>query len=84
MSTGIVIVGANGRMGRTISGLAAADPEYRLAGLVDSKEHLDALSGASCPVSDDLEALLPRATITILKWWNCTTTARRTPPAARP
>ncbi len=58
MSTGIVIVGANGRMGRTISGLAAADPEYRLAGLVDSKEHLDALSGASCPVSDDLEALL--------------------------
>ncbi len=61
MSTGIVIVGANGRMGRTISGLAAADPEYRLAGLVDSKEHLDALSGASCPVSDDLEALLPQA-----------------------
>lgn len=36
MSTDIIIVGANGRMGRTISGLAAADPEYRLAGLVDS------------------------------------------------
>lgn len=60
MSTGIVIVGANGRMGRTISGLAAADPEYRLDGLVDSKEHLDALTGAACPVSDDLEALLPQ------------------------
>ena len=46
MSTAIIVVGANGRMGRTISGLAANDPAYTLAGLVDSKEHLDALSGA--------------------------------------
>lgn len=61
MSTGIVVVGANGRMGRTISGLVAADPEYRLVGLVDSKEHLDALAGAGCPVTDDLETLLPQA-----------------------
>ena len=40
MSTAIIVVGANGRMGRTISGLAANDPAYTLAGLVDSKEHL--------------------------------------------
>ena len=36
MSTAIIVVGANGRMGRTISGLAANDPAYTLAGLVDS------------------------------------------------
>ena len=41
MSTGIVVVGANGRMGRTISGLVAADPEYRLVGLVDSSRCID-------------------------------------------
>ena len=41
MSTAIIVVGANGRMGRTISGLAAADPAYTLAGLVDSREHLE-------------------------------------------
>ncbi len=61
MSTGIVVVGANGRMGRTISGLVAVDPKYRLAGLVDIKEHLDALAGTDCPVTNDLEALLPQA-----------------------
>ena len=60
MSTAIIVVGANGRMGRTISGLAANDPAYTLAGLVDSKEHLDALSGAGCPVADSLGALLPQ------------------------
>ena len=61
MSTAIIVVGANGRMGRTISHLAATEPGYSLAGMVDSKEHLGKLAGAACPVADTLAALLPQA-----------------------
>lgn len=60
MSTAIIVVGANGRMGRTISALAAADPAYTLAGLVDSKEHLADLAGANCPTAVTLEEILPQ------------------------
>ena len=56
MSTAIIVVGANGRMGRTISHLAATEPGYSLAGMVDSKEHLGKLAGAACPVADRLSA----------------------------
>jgi len=61
MSTSIIVVGANGRMGKTISGLAAEDEQFALAGLVDSKERLAGLAGAACPVSDSLADLLPKA-----------------------
>lgn len=61
MSTAIIVVGANGRMGRTISALAAADPAYTLAGLVDGREHLAGLAGADCPVAATLEEILPQA-----------------------
>lgn len=61
MSTAIIVVGANGRMGRTISALAAADPAYALAGLVDGREHLAGLAGADCPVAATLEEILPQA-----------------------
>lgn len=44
MSTSIIVVGASGRMGKTISGLVEADPQFTLAGLVDSPERI----GASC------------------------------------
>ena len=60
MSTSIIVVGASGRMGKTISGLVEADPQFTLAGLVDSPERIGALAGASCPVSDSLAALLPK------------------------
>lgn len=61
MSTAIIVVGADGRMGRTIRSLAAADPAYRLAGLVDGKDHLAGLAGADCPVAATLEEILPQA-----------------------
>lgn len=61
MSTAIVVVGANGRMGRTISHLAATEPAFSLAGLVDSKEHVEKLAGSSCPVGDSLAAVLAKA-----------------------
>ena len=60
MSTSIIVVGASGRMGKTISGLVEADPQFTLAGLVDSPERIAALAGAACPVSDSLAALLPK------------------------
>ncbi|SDF35706.1 4-hydroxy-tetrahydrodipicolinate reductase [Desulfovibrio legallii] len=60
MSTAIIVVGANGRMGRTISHLAATEPAYSLAGMVDSKERVGELGGASCPVSADLGELLTK------------------------
>ena len=60
MSTSIIVVGASGRMGKTISGLVEADPQFTLAGLVDSPERVGALAGAACPVSDSLAALLPK------------------------
>ena len=46
MSTSIIVVGASGRMGKTISGLVEADPQFTLAGLVDSPERIAALAGA--------------------------------------
>ena len=61
MSTSIIVVGANGRMGRTISQLVAAEPAFSLAGLVDSKEHVGKLAGSPCPVGDSLAAVLPQA-----------------------
>lgn len=61
MSTAIIVVGANGRMGKTISHLAATEPAFSLAGLVDSREHVENLAGASCPVGDSLAAVLPKA-----------------------
>ncbi|MBQ3060614.1 MAG: 4-hydroxy-tetrahydrodipicolinate reductase [Desulfovibrio sp.] len=61
MSTAIVVMGANGRMGRTISDLIAADTAFTLAGLVDHKDCLAALSSAVCPVADSLACILPQA-----------------------
>ncbi|MDR1659330.1 MAG: 4-hydroxy-tetrahydrodipicolinate reductase [Desulfovibrio sp.] len=61
MKTAIVIVGANGRMGRTVTGLVTADPELSLAGLVDREEEVHALAAFHCPAADNLEDILPGA-----------------------
>ncbi|MDR3358964.1 MAG: 4-hydroxy-tetrahydrodipicolinate reductase [Desulfovibrio sp.] len=58
MKTAIVVVGANGRMGKTIAGLAAADPSLDLAGLVDREEAAHGLAAFGCPAGDSLEAIL--------------------------
>ncbi|MCR5813666.1 MAG: 4-hydroxy-tetrahydrodipicolinate reductase [Desulfovibrio sp.] len=63
MSTSVVVVGANGRMGRTICDVAQNSPEYTLAGGVDSPARVAELSlrmVGKCPVSDNLQDLLGR------------------------
>ncbi|MDR2572810.1 MAG: 4-hydroxy-tetrahydrodipicolinate reductase [Desulfovibrio sp.] len=59
MNTAIVIVGANGQMGKTLAGLIAGEPDLALAGLVDREEHLTALAASGLPTADTLEAVLP-------------------------
>ena len=60
MSTSVVVVGAGGRMGKTICQLVEAEEGYVLAGMVDSKERVAELAGASCLVADNLADLLPK------------------------
>jgi 4-hydroxy-tetrahydrodipicolinate reductase len=61
MKIGIIVMGACGRMGKTICELVNADEKYTLAGMVERPEALAKLAGATCPVSDSLSTLLPRA-----------------------
>ena len=63
MSISVVVVGANGRMGRTICDVAQNSSEYVLVGGVDSPAHVAELSlrmVGKCPVSDNLPDLLTR------------------------
>lgn len=57
-STGIIVLGANGRMGQEICRLAATEPEFHLAGAVDIKNTLSELASLGCPVSDEPAELL--------------------------
>lgn len=59
MKTQIIVTGACGRMGRTIAGLVRDSGTCELAGLVERTECVAALHGQDCPVSDNLEELLP-------------------------
>lgn len=61
MSEQIIVVGANGRMGRTVCGLAQATNGFVLAGAVDIPGALPALSGLGCSVASDLAEILPAA-----------------------
>ncbi|MDD2967430.1 MAG: 4-hydroxy-tetrahydrodipicolinate reductase [Desulfovibrionaceae bacterium] len=61
MKTGIVVMGACGRMGKTICDLVNADERYTLAGMVERPEALAKLAGAACPVGDSLHSVLPQA-----------------------
>ncbi|MBQ7456564.1 MAG: 4-hydroxy-tetrahydrodipicolinate reductase [Desulfovibrio sp.] len=63
MGTSFVIVGANGRMGRTLCDLIGQEPDLSLVGAVDTPEHVADVSlrmVGKCPVSDSLENLLAR------------------------
>ncbi|MBD5627192.1 MAG: 4-hydroxy-tetrahydrodipicolinate reductase [Desulfovibrio sp.] len=55
--TRIVIIGAAGRMGRTIRRLAEEEGNFVIAGLVDREEGLAGLSEGAVPVGPSLEAL---------------------------
>lgn len=58
MSMPIIVMGANGRMGRTICTLVQEDPAYTLAGVVERSEFAAALASLPCPVTQDVEDLL--------------------------
>jgi 4-hydroxy-tetrahydrodipicolinate reductase len=54
----VIIMGANGRMGATLSHMAVHDPELELAGLVERKGRQQGLEGFGCPVVEDVRELL--------------------------
>lgn len=58
MPQNIIVMGANGRMGRTIINLIMSEPELRLAGAVEIPSNMEHISGLPCPVSDSIEKLL--------------------------
>ena len=59
MATPLIIMGAGGRMGRTIATLAEEDNSYSLAALVDRADYLAQLHGDNdCLITDDLRAAL--------------------------
>ncbi|MBQ9536670.1 MAG: 4-hydroxy-tetrahydrodipicolinate reductase [Desulfovibrionaceae bacterium] len=60
----IIVIGANGRMGRTICDLVLASQEFTLAGCVDNAASVAEVSlrmVGKCPVSDDLGELVERS-----------------------
>ncbi|MGE4293696.1 MAG: 4-hydroxy-tetrahydrodipicolinate reductase [Desulfovibrio sp.] len=59
--TDVIIMGAKGRMGATLAGLAMADEELNLGGVTERSGNTDGLERFNCPVSDNLEALLKLA-----------------------
>ena len=60
--TSVVMIGANGRMGRMIASLAQEDVEFALSGVIDresAREELKTRFG-DCPVGASLEEMLPK------------------------
>lgn len=57
---GIIVLGANGRMGRTICQLAKNEPQFRLAGAVDVKNVLSELATMGSPVCDNVAEILAK------------------------
>lgn len=56
--TSVIVLGANGRMGRAICELAKEEPDFELAGAVDVKNALASLANLGSPVSSDLAEIL--------------------------
>lgn len=54
----IVVLGANGRMGKTIIGLLLNGYGLKLAGAVDCKDNLQKLADLPCPVADNMKDIL--------------------------
>lgn len=55
--TGIIVAGANGKMGQAIINLVEADPDFELAGALETGDYLKELEHLPCPVSDNLAEL---------------------------
>lgn len=56
--TGIVVMGAAGRMGSTLVELVQADPELELAGALETEAKLSSLQGLECHTGSDLSSCL--------------------------
>lgn len=60
MATNVIIMGASGRMGATLAGMARQDPELSLAGVCERPGYTNGLESLECLVSDNLSELLPQ------------------------
>ncbi len=63
MANSFIVVGANGRMGRTLCDLIVENENFDLVGATDSSERVAELSlrmVGKCPVSDSLEEIVKR------------------------
>lgn len=60
MSTQIIVMGAMGRMGATIAGLIAADPETELAGVVEKPGNEEGLEAYGCDTGTDLAVMVKK------------------------
>lgn len=56
----VVVMGALGRMGATLTRLAGSDPAYRLAGVLERAGCTAGLAGLACEVGDDLATILAK------------------------
>lgn len=56
----LIIMGAGGRMGATIAGLAAADPAYRVAGVVERPQSAALLERYDCVKGTEMEDVFAR------------------------
>ena len=66
MSIPVIVMGAAGRMGSTLSRLVGESQDMVLAGVVEREEKLAGISGLGCPADSDVKAMLdkePGATI---------------------
>jgi len=56
----VIVMGAGGRMGRTVAALVLADKAFRLAGVVERPESVQALSGYECVTGVEAEDVFAR------------------------
>lgn len=60
MSIGLVVLGAKGRMGRTVCNIAMADSKVALVGVVDLDENFAEADRWGCPIGVDIKEALGR------------------------
>ena len=58
MSVPVIIMGAGGRMGSTLTRLVLESEKFVLAGVVERAEYSAGLESLGCPVAHDLEDVL--------------------------
>ncbi len=57
MGVPVIVVGAGGRMGKTICGLVLDNPGMELCGMVERTEYQPTVAPVNCVVSDDFESV---------------------------